>query len=197
MSKVISNDSTEFVWSTEGVSRVPYQVYLDNQIYEREQDKIFRGSTWNYVGLEAEIPNPGDYKSTYVGDTPVVLNRDQKGNINCFVNRCSHKGAEICMRSCGNTKAFTCVYHAWSFNAQGDLIGVPFKNGVNGKGGMPEDFNMKDFGLRKLKVDTLNGVVFATFDHSMEPVREYIGERMLSCVRRDRGISSTDHLWKM
>jgi phenylpropionate dioxygenase-like ring-hydroxylating dioxygenase large terminal subunit len=184
MSSMGTTMADEIIWPKEDVTRIPYQVYLDEKIYEREQEKIFRGPTWNYVGLEAEIPNPGDYKSTFVGDTPVVLNRDHKGNLNCFVNRCSHKGATICMDACGNTRKFTCVYHAWTFNAQGDLEGVPFKNGINGKGGMAPDFEMKDYSLQKLKVESLNGLIFATFDHSLESVREYIGEEILRFTTR-------------
>src|SRR5437667_5902077 len=63
-------------WPREGVTRVPYWVYLDPDIYRIEQEKIFRGPTWNYVGLDAELPNPGDYKTTSIGDSPVIVTRD-------------------------------------------------------------------------------------------------------------------------
>lgn len=165
-------------WPEEGVSRVPYQVYADKELYDLEQEKIFRGSTWNFVALAEEIPNPGDYKTTYVGDTPVVVNRGADGEINVFVNRCSHKGARVCMDTCGNAKTFTCVYHSWSFNPKGDLIGVPFRNGIDGKGGMPEDFDMKKHGLRKLKVSMYRSLIFATFDENMQPLEDYLGEKM-------------------
>ena len=48
------------------LSRVPYQVYTDRKLYELEQKCIFRGPTWNFLALECEIPNAGDYKTTYV-----------------------------------------------------------------------------------------------------------------------------------
>src|SRR5260370_848060 len=66
-------------WPKEGIARVPYSVYLDASIYRMEQEKIFRGSTWNYVALEAELPNPGDFKTTAIGDTPVIVARDKQG----------------------------------------------------------------------------------------------------------------------
>jgi phenylpropionate dioxygenase-like ring-hydroxylating dioxygenase large terminal subunit len=66
---------TKYSWPKEGVSRVPYWVYLDQHIYEMEQEKIFRGSAWNYAGLDAELPNPGDFKTTAIGDTPVIVTR--------------------------------------------------------------------------------------------------------------------------
>ena len=63
----------EIQWPEEAETRVPYQVFLDSAIYEREQERLFRGPVWNYVGLEAEIPNVGDFKATFIGDTPIVV----------------------------------------------------------------------------------------------------------------------------
>ena len=57
------------IWPTLDYSRVPYRLYHDPEAYQREQERIFRGPTWNFLGLEAEIPNPGDFRTTYVGDT--------------------------------------------------------------------------------------------------------------------------------
>ena len=51
-------------------SRIPYKVYSSQELYDLEQERIFRGPVWSFVALEAEIPNPGDFKSTFVGDTP-------------------------------------------------------------------------------------------------------------------------------
>ena len=66
------------IWPTLDYSRVPYRLYHDPEAYQREQEGIFRGPTWNFLGLEAEIPDPGDFRTTYVGDTPVIVNRDEK-----------------------------------------------------------------------------------------------------------------------
>ena len=63
------------VFPTPDGARVPYKVYSSDEIYALEQERIYRGPTWSFLGLEAEIPNPGDYKSTFVGDTPVVMTR--------------------------------------------------------------------------------------------------------------------------
>src|SRR5262245_51048256 len=57
-------------WPAEGLTRVPYWIYQDADVYRREQERIFLGDTWNFVGLEAELPNPGDFKTTYVGELP-------------------------------------------------------------------------------------------------------------------------------
>lgn len=171
-------------WPKDDFTQVPYEVYLDQEIYEMEQEKIYRGPTWNYLLLEAEIPNPGDFKTTFVGDTPVVVTRSSDGTINAFVNRCAHRGALVCMEPCGNAKTFTCVYHAWAFDSKGKLIGVPFKNGVDGKGGMPSDFNPDHHSLQTLKIDTFCGLVFGSFDQQMIPVQEYLGEKMCYYISR-------------
>ena len=100
------------LWPKDLVCAIPYGLYVDANIYEQEQAKLFRGPTWNYVALEAEIPNPGDYKSTFVGDTPVVIARGKDGAIHGWVNRCAHRGALVCRELRGNAETFTCVYGA-------------------------------------------------------------------------------------
>ena len=83
----MSAASESRAWPAEGVTRVPYWVYQDEDIYAREQERIYRGATWNFLGLEAELPDPGDFKTTFVGEMPVVASRDLQGALRCFENR--------------------------------------------------------------------------------------------------------------
>ena len=168
-----------YVWPTEGLTRIPDWVYTDQTIYEREVEKIFHGRTWNYVALECEVPNPGDFIRSNVGPTPVVVVRAADCSINVFENRCSHRAAEFCRELSGNTKEFVCPYHQWSYDLHGDLAGVPFRRGVNGKGGMPADFNAAQHGLRRLNVTSHRGVVFASYVQDMEPLQDYLGPEVL------------------
>ena len=166
------------IWPEEGVnSAVPYGVFTEQAVYDEEQARIFRGPTWNFIGLAAEVPNAGDFKATFVGDTPVVMTRDEQGAIHAWVNRCAHRGALVCRELRGNNAAgtYTCVYHQWSFDARGDLVGVPFRRGLGGKGGYPADFDTKQHGLRKLRVENYHGAVFATFDDAMPGFQDYLG----------------------
>ena len=87
-------------------TRVPYRWYTDADVYAREQERIFRGKTWNYAALACEIPNHGDFKTTTIGDAPIVLVREKSGAINGFENRCAHRGVAFCYTSHGNAKAF-------------------------------------------------------------------------------------------
>src|SRR5262245_35870968 len=89
-------------WPEEGLARIPYEVYHDAELYALEQQRVFQGKTWNFVGLAAEIPNPGDFFRHYVGDTPVVVSRDKGGEVNVLVNRCSHRGMQFCQQQHGN-----------------------------------------------------------------------------------------------
>jgi phenylpropionate dioxygenase-like ring-hydroxylating dioxygenase large terminal subunit len=168
-----------YVWPPEGLSRIPDWVYTDQTIYEREVERIFLGRTWNYVALEAEIPNAGDFIRSHVGPTPVVVSRAKDGSIAVFENRCSHRAAEFCRELTGNVKEFVCPYHQWTYDLQGRLQGVPFRRGVNGKGGMPADFRTADHGPRRLKVTTHRGVVFASYAEEVESLAEYLGPEVL------------------
>lgn len=171
-------------WPAADFSRVPYRVFRDREIYDLEQERLFRGPNWCYLGLEAELPNPGDFKTSFVGEMPVVVNRDENGAINAFLNSCAHRGALVVRRNKGNAASFACAYHQWCFDARGDLIGVPQRRGVNGKGGMSKDFEMGDHSLIKLNVATYRGIVFGTFAGEIAPLEDYLGPKIRKEIDR-------------
>ncbi|MBV8121618.1 MAG: Rieske 2Fe-2S domain-containing protein, partial [Alphaproteobacteria bacterium] len=117
---------TDKIWPTLDYSRVPYRLYHDAEIYQREQRRIFQGPVWNYLGLDAEIPNPGDFRATYVGDTPIVFNRGEHGEVRAFVNRCAHRGALVRRELSGNAHEHICIYHQWCYGLDGRLKAIPF-----------------------------------------------------------------------
>jgi apoptosis-inducing factor 3 len=171
--------SKQYVWPGNDLTVIPDWVYTDQHIYDREVEKIFHGRTWNYVALEAEVPNAGDFIRSNVGPTPVVVARAEDGSINVVENRCRHRAAEFCRELSGTVKEFVCPYHQWTYDLKGRLIGIPFRRGVAGKGGMPADFKPEDHGLPKLNVTTHRGVVFASYSSDMEPLADYLGPDVL------------------
>lgn len=177
--------SNGFAWpkNNDGC-RVPYRVFTDQEFYDLEQERIFRGDNWSFVGLEAEVSNPGDFKATYVGDTPVIVTRDLEGGINVLKNLCAHRGALVCRTPRGSVQNLECVYHQWAYSLKGDLLGVPFRRGIRGQGGMPDCFDMKEHGLDRLHVETLNGMIFATFSEKVAPLREYLGPMAVAAIER-------------
>ena len=174
--------------SKEGTNRIPFAVYTDEAIYKRELERLFYHGHWCYVGLEAEIPNPGDFKRTVVGERSVIMVRGADGAINVVENVCAHRGMQFCRERHGNRKEFVCPYHQWNYKLNGDLQGVPFRRGVkqDGKvqGGMPKEFKPEEHGLTKLKVAARGGVVFASFDHEVESLEDYLGPQILSYFDR-------------
>ena len=172
------------IWPPEGLARVPYWVYQDEGIYAREQERIYRGDAWNFLGLEAELPNPGDFKTSFVGEMPVVVTRDEKGALNCFENRCAHRGALLCLADRGNAKEIACVYHNWTYDLRGNLTGVAFRRGIKGQGGMPEDARPESQAPRKLRVTVFCGLVFATLSEDTPPFERYVGAEVAARIRR-------------
>ncbi len=160
------------------ITTIPYDLYCDPAIYEREQERIFRGHAWNYVGLEAEVPNPGDFKRTWLGDRPIIVVRGKTGEINVVENLCAHRGVSFCFQDHGNTKTFQCPYHQWSYDLTGKLIGIPFRNGIKGEGGLAAGFDMSEHGLTSLHVARRNGVIYASYDSAMESLEDYFNDNL-------------------
>ena len=166
-------------WPEEGLTHIPDWIYTSDEIFARERERIFLGPTWNFVALEAEIPDPGSFKRSYVGDVPVIVTRDEHGEIHAFENRCAHRGVEFCRALRGKAENFICPYHQWTYDLGGRLMAVPFRRGDRGKGGMPKDFKLEDHNPRKLTLAIRHGVVFASFADDMESLEDYLGPENL------------------
>ncbi len=179
--------SEPLIWPEPGVTRIPYRLYADREILALEQQRIFRGRVWNFLCLEIDIPEGGDFKTSTVGEVPVIITRDEDGGIHAMVNRCAHKGALVCLKEKGNARALTCIYHAWSYDLRGRLTGVAFRNGLKGKGGLGEDFDPDQHGLERLRVETFCGLVFGTFSEQTPSVESYLGQPMSKFIRRNLG----------
>jgi anthranilate 1,2-dioxygenase large subunit/terephthalate 1,2-dioxygenase oxygenase component alpha subunit len=174
-------------WAPGTYSRVPYQVFQRGDVLAMEQQRVFEGPVWNFLGLEAEVPNAGDFKTTFVGRMPVVVTRDEDGEVYAFENRCAHRGALICLDDFGNAPEHTCVYHAWRYDLQGNLRGVAFEKGVQGKGGMPDGFCKEEHGPRKLRTTTFCGLVFGSLHDDVPPIEEFLGDEVAARLERVLG----------
>ncbi len=168
----------------DGSSRIPNWVYTDPGIFAREQECIFAGPSWLYVCLEAELSKPGDFKRSRLGAVEVVAVRDGAGAVQVLVNRCAHRSAQFCSAARGSAKEFVCPYHQWTYDLGGKLLGVPFRRGFRGQGGMPADFRLEEHGLQRLAVTRRHGVVLASFSEATEPFEQYLGDNMLGYFDR-------------
>lgn len=172
-------------WPAAGAARVPFRVFSDSAIYALEQERIFRGPVWHFLCLEIDIPKHGDVRTTWLGDTPIIVTRAHDGKIHALVNRCAHKGALVCLKRSANVESLRCVYHAWNYGLDGKLKNVAFRNGVQGKGGMPEDFDITKHRLEPLRVETFAGLIFGTFSAATEPLPSFLGEQMAQFLSRN------------
>ena len=103
--------------------QVPAEHYFDQDRWHQEMHKIFRRVPL-LLATTAEMPKPGDYKAMNAAGVPVLLSRTDDGEVQAFFNMCSHRGAQIMAEGVGNTHRFTCPYHAWTYNLQGDLTAI-------------------------------------------------------------------------
>ena len=171
------------VWPP-GLTRVPFWVYRDPDMSRLEQTRIFEGPAWHFLCLEIDVPETGSYRTTMMGAMPVVVARAESGEVVAFENRCAHRGALICLDDGGKVKDFHCVYHAWRYDLRGNLASVAFRRGVNGAGGMPDDFDMAAHGPRKLRVTVTCGLVFGTLAQDAPGIEDYIGPEIMTRLRR-------------
>lgn len=149
--------------------RVAGQLYTDPEIYAEEMRKIFY-RTWVWVAHESEIPEGGSFKTTHVGDQPVIITRDRKGNFNTLLNRCRHRGATVCDQRSGKANGFTCPYHNWSYTLDGRLRGIPYPDGYEGV------VDKNDYPLQTLRTESYLGMIFATFNADAEPLDDFLGD---------------------
>jgi phenylpropionate dioxygenase-like ring-hydroxylating dioxygenase large terminal subunit len=151
--------------------RVSRRIYSDPEVYEREVERIF-ARCWLYVGHEAQIPEPGDYLTTFMGEDPVVLWRAASGEARVFLNTCRHRGNRLCMYERGNASSVTCSYHGWTYNNQGELTGVPFHTEA-----YYDDLNREEWGLiAPPKLASYGGLVFACWDADAPNLDQYLGD---------------------
>jgi salicylate 5-hydroxylase large subunit len=188
MNKPLDRIDPPLVWEGQGTERIPFGIYTREDIYRRELERFFYSGHWCYVGLEAEVPNAGDFKRTVVGERSVIMVRDPSGDINVVENVCAHRGMRFCRERNGNKREFVCPYHQWSYRLSGQLQGVPLRRGVkkDGKtqGGMAPDFDPSAHSLTQLKVARRGGVVFASFDRDVEPFEQFVGPTILQYFDR-------------
>ncbi|UGS36043.1 aromatic ring-hydroxylating oxygenase subunit alpha [Capillimicrobium parvum] len=138
-------------------------------IHRLELEHIFM-RTWLYLGHESEVPEPGDFVRRSVAGQPLFMVRSRTtGHVRVFANTCTHRGATICRRDRGNAKAFQCFYHAWTFNTDGNLVGVPDESAYGGA------WDKDAMGLRPpARAESYRGFVFVSFSHDVPELRDHL-----------------------
>ncbi|MCY3636048.1 MAG: aromatic ring-hydroxylating dioxygenase subunit alpha [bacterium] len=148
---------------------VDRRVYTDEDVYQQELDRLFHNS-WVFVGLAAEIPEPGDFRTSWAGEIPLIVCRDKNGEIHVLENSCTHRGSMVAREPRGSCSTFTCLYHQWKYGQDGRLLGVPMQKEYG------EALDKSNLGLRRARVEQRGGMVWASFDFDVEPLDEFLAD---------------------
>lgn len=148
--------------------KVHGSLYTDPQIFAQELQKIWY-TTWVFVGHESEVPEPNDYVRKRLGLQDVIMTRDKEGEVHLLLNRCAHRGNQVCDDAKGNSSSFRCPYHGWTYRNTGELLGYPYNQGYGGKGKL-------ELGMGKVpRVASYGGFVFGSFAHEGPTLEEHLG----------------------
>ncbi len=149
---------------------VDRHVFSDQQIYEQELYRIF-ARCWLFVAHESQLPKPGDFLTTTMGEDSVIAARQPDGAIKVFLNSCPHRGNKVCFADAGNTRRFVCNYHGWGFETSGALSGMHEEQCYD-----PGDIDKSKWGLKQARVSSYKGLVFANFDSDAPSLETFLGD---------------------
>ncbi len=151
---------------------IPAYTYFDEKYAMRERNLIFKRRPI-VVAHSSEVREPGDYVTSDIVGSPVLVVRQEDGRVKAFSNVCRHRGAKVVTEEggCGATR-FKCPYHAWSYNPDGSLRGIPFEEGF-------DNIDRDEYGLTELPCDERHGLIWAIATPGEElDIEGQLGEEM-------------------
>ena len=146
---------------------LPAEVYYSPEIYRLEQEKVF-GKYWYYVGHVSQLEGSSSYFTVEIAEQPLVILRNKEGELRAFYNICTHRAGPVAIGS-GQCNRLTCLYHAWSFDLEGNLRGIPDMETAEG-------FDIADHALTSVQVDIWESFIFVNLDLNCEPLQVQMGE---------------------
>ncbi|MDI5897471.1 Rieske 2Fe-2S domain-containing protein [Flavobacterium yafengii] len=156
-----------------GLHRHNRESFTNPELFELEMKYIFENN-WVYLAHESQITEANDYFTTHIGRQPIFIARNKEGELNAFINACSHRGAQLCRYKKGNKSTYTCPFHGWTFNNSGKLLKVKDVKGA----GYPEQFNTEgSHDLKKVaRFESYKGFLFGSLNPDSSSLEDYLGE---------------------
>ena len=146
---------------------LPGHYYYDREIYEREKEEIWF-KTWQFVGLERDIMEPGAFLTEDVIDQKIFVVRGKDKRLRAFYNACMHRGHTL-LEGTGNVRMITCPFHAWTYDFEGKLKAAGNSENVAG-------FDVEDFCLSEVQVEAFAHMVFVNLDTDAPSLASLAGD---------------------
>lgn len=156
---------------------LPFDWFSDPRIFRLEQTRVFADS-WVYAGVTDWVAEPGGYFTAQAGLVPIVVVRDEHGNLNGFVNICRHRATQVA-EGRGRRMSLQCPYHAWTYGLDGRLRSAP-------RSELEAEFDTAEFGLVPVAVDTWGPFVFVNRNLDAPPLANHLGR--LPQIVADAGV---------
>lgn len=145
-----------------GVMRIPVSNYTDPERYAREVDTLFREFPI-IVAHTTQLAEPGEFITHDATGVPMLVTRGRSGDIKAFLNVCRHRGARVESQPCGKANTFSCPYHNWTYDLDGDLRGLKQPEGFG-------EIDRAEFSLIELPAFERFGLIWVRPSVSAEPI---------------------------
>ncbi len=163
-----------------GIPRSHYvsaAAYNDEDVFAMERERIL-DKVWRLACHESELAEKYDFRTFDHVGVPLLTIRGGDGKIRSFVNVCSHRGAKLVNAVSGNARQIQCFYHHWTYDSDGNCIGIPRAQAYEACGP-----SLDDCGLREVKTDMKLGLVFFNLDDDCGPLDAHIGDALESMAQ--------------
>jgi phenylpropionate dioxygenase-like ring-hydroxylating dioxygenase large terminal subunit len=176
---------------------LPVEAYTSDAWFERERRELF-DHTWQFAGMSDDLKAEGDFLTSDVGSSGLIVIRGSDGTLKAFHNLCRHRGARL-LEGTGNIgRELRCFYHSWAYSLDGDLKRVPQRDQF-------PQIDMACLGLHKASAEVWKGLVFVHPEPNPEPLMTWLSDfpdamgpyEPLALTQVDRDVFDVKANWKL